>query len=91
MDIPALVPGRGRVLQPLRRLSLSLSRQQNRGIPSHDSSSLRDSHFLPGSSLFRVPKPRDRVHFPNLHALHRREQVYTYCVVDPMSFPPFIK
>lgn len=88
------VPGKARVTQQPRRLTLSRSRLQIRGSPSRDIPSfLRDSNFLPGSSLFRVPKSRGRGRgrFPNLHALHRRERAYTECMADSMSFSPFSK
>jgi hypothetical protein len=41
-------------------------------------SCLRDSNFLPGSNLFRVPMWRVRVHCPSWHALRLRVWVCTY-------------
>ncbi|MEI2666171.1 hypothetical protein [Rossellomorea sp. LJF3] len=90
MDKQEPAPGKVRVMQQPQRLNLSLYRLQIPGSPNRDIPSFpRDSNSLPGSSLFRVPMSRGRARFPNLHALHRRELVYTYCMAESMSFSPF--
>lgn len=92
MDKQVPAPGMVQGTQLPQRLNRSLFRQQSRGIPSRDSQSFhRDSSYLPDSNLFRVPRLRGRVRFPNLHALHRRGRVYTYYMADSMSFSPFSK